>query len=444
MSRQRESTPASVSKGAKQAGEIRDRWSWVEPAVWTDRMLRTLETGVKGGKWFSLIDKVSSRRNLEAAFARVKRNRGAAGVDHVTIERYEADLDANLEKLSRTLLAGTYRPQAIRRRWIPKSGGARHRPLGIPTVQDRVVQSALRHVLEPIYERDFAEQSYGFRPQRSCRTALRRVQELLTNGLTWVVEADFASFFDTIDHDRLMAQVGNKVSDGRVLDLVGRYLAQEVLESTGSWTPERGSPQGAVISPLLANIYLDPLDHAFACLGVEMVRYADDLVILCRSEQEARAALERLESWSTQAGLSLHEEKTGLVDTGSGAGFEFLGYRFVKGRRWPTDTSLRRLKDKVRSQTRRANGQSLDATISKLNPILRGWFGYFQHSGRLTFLRLDGWIRMRLRSILRKRRGGRGRGRGQDHHRWPNAYFAEHGLYSLATAWATVRQSSRR
>lgn len=443
-SRDGEAPPALVSERTKQAGEIRDRWSWVEPCVWTDRMLTALETGVKGGKWFSLIDKVSSRRNLKAAFARVKRNRGAAGIDHKTIEMYESHLDANLEKLSRELLEGTYTPQAILRRWIPKSSGGSLRPLGIPTVQDRVVQSALRQVLEPIYERDFAEQSYGFRPKRSCRDALRRVQELLTGGHGWVVEADFASYFDTMNHSRLLSQVEEKVSDGRVLDLLTRYLNQEVLESTGTWTPERGSPQGSVISPLLANIYLDPLDHLFAGTGAEMVRYADDLVILCRSQAEAEAALARLETWSMQAGLSLHGEKTGIVDTQGGDGFEFLGYRFQQGQRWPTDTSLGNLKDKIRRQTRRANGHSLERIISKLNPILRGWFEYFKHSGRATFPGLDGWTRMRLRSILRKRRGGRGRGRGQDHQRWPNAYFSEHGLYSLAAAWASARQSSRR
>lgn len=433
-----------MSRGTKQAGDIRGRWSWVEPCVWTERMLTTLEAGVKGGKWFSLIDKVSSRRNLMAAFTRVKRNRGAAGVDHVTIKRYESRLEANLEKLSRELREGTYEPQAVRRRWIPKAGGKSDRPLGIPTVQDRVVQGALRQVLEPIYERDFAEQSYGFRPQRSCRDALRRVQSLLESGYVWVVEADFVSYFDRIDHARLQAQVREKVSDGKVLSLVGKYLKQEVVESTGSWTPERGSPQGAVLSPLLANIYLNPLDHLFAELGFEMVRYADDLVVMCRSESDAREALARLESWSTQAGLSLHEEKTGLVDTSSGASFDFLGYRFKQGRHWPSASSLRKLKGKIRLHTRRANGHSLEAIISKLTPILRGWFEYFKHSDHTTFPGLDGWVRMRLRSILRRRQGRRGRGRGDDHHRWPNAYFAERGLYSLRAAHAAACQSSRR
>jgi RNA-directed DNA polymerase len=404
-------------------------------------MLTALEHGVKGGVWFSLIDKVYAERNLRAAFAKVKANRGGPGVDHQTIEMFQAHLGENLHRLSRQLREGTYRPQAIRRAWIPKPGGKEPRPLGIPTVRDRVAQAALRQVLEPIFEPDFAEHSYGFRPNRGCKDALRRVDALLKAGRTWVVDADLRSYFDTIPHGPLMDRVRTKVADGRVLALIQAYLKQEILETAGGWTPERGSPQGAVISPLLSNIYLDPLDHVMAESGIEMVRYADDFVLLCRSESEARAALERVRRWTLSAGLQLHPEKTRIVDATRRGGFDFLGYHFERDRHWPSSKSTRKLREAIRPKTRRTNGHSLDALISNVNRTLVGWFAYFQHSPRSTFVRLDGWVRMRLRSILRKRAGRRGRGRGLDHHRWPNAFFADRGLFSMTAAFDSACQS---
>ncbi|HYK87340.1 MAG TPA: reverse transcriptase domain-containing protein [Acidobacteriota bacterium] len=256
-----EKQPAGVPETATQAGEIRDRWDWVEPSVWTERMLTALEKGVKGGKWFSLVDKVYALANLRAGFAKVKANRGSAGVDHQTIKMFEAHLEENLGKLSRSLREGSYRPEAIRRHWIPKPGSNEKRPLGIPTVRDRVVQAALLNVLEPIFERDFAEQSYGFRPNRGCKDALRRVDELLRRGYTWVVDADLKSYFDTIPHEMLIERVEEKVSDGAVIAMLKGYLKQDVMDAMKQWTPEGGTPQGAIVSPLLSNIYLDPLDH---------------------------------------------------------------------------------------------------------------------------------------------------------------------------------------
>lgn len=435
--------PASVPVEAKQAGETRSRWGWVEPSAWTDRMLATLEQGVKGGKWFSLIDKVASLRVLEAAFWRVKSNRGAPGVDHVTIEKFESNLKQELRQLHQALVSGSYRPQEILRRWIPKLGGG-ERPLGIPTIRDRVVQGALRSVLEPIFERDFAAHSYGFRPGLGCRDALRRVQSLLDHGYTWVVDADFRSYFDTIRHDVLLARVRQKVSDGRVLSLLEEFLNQRILEGLEGWTPTAGTPQGAVISPLLANIYLDPLDHLLTERGFQTVRYADDLVIQCRSQAEAQEALDVLTEWAGQAGLSLHSDKTRLVDATQPGGFDFLGYHFEQGQRWPRKKSLEKLKTKIRQLTKRNNGHSLSRIICELNRVLQGWFGYFKHSHRYTFERLDRWIRVRLRSLLRRRAGLRGRSRGNDHVRWPNAFFAEQGLYSLQKAHAQACQSCRR
>ena len=439
-----EDPPVRVPTGAKQTGEARGRWSWAEPSVWTGRMLRALEEGVKGGKWYSLIDKVYAPRTLRAAFERVKANDGAPGVDHVTVRDFEAHLEENLARLSRSLRDGTYRPQAVRRAWVPKPGRKEKRPLGIPTVRDRVAQTALRSVLEPIFERDFAEHSYGFRPGRGAKDALREVARLLREGHSWVVDADIRSYFDSIPRERLLARVAEKIADGRVLALLGAYLEQEVMEGLARWRPEAGTPQGAVISPLLSNIYLDPLDHKMAERGYAMVRYADDFVILCRTEAEARRALAEVEAWMEEAGLRLHPEKTRVVDAREPGGFDFLGYHFERGYRWPRRKSLRKVKEAIRQKTRRTNGHSLEMIIADVNRTLRGWYEYFKHSHHTTFGPLDAWVRMRLRSILRKRRGRRGRGRGRDHQRWPNAYFAARGLFSLAAAHARTTHSSRR
>jgi RNA-directed DNA polymerase len=404
-------------------------------------MLAALEKGVKGGKWFSLVDKVYALSNLRAGFKKVKSNGGAAGVDHQTTEMFERHLEENLEKLSQSLKEGSYRPQAIRREWIPKPGSKEKRPLGIPTVRDRVVQAALLNVLGPIFERDFAEQSYGFRPNRGCKDALRRVEYLLKRGYSWIVDADLKSYFDTIPHDSMVERVEEKVSDGAVIALVKGYLKQDVMEAMKRWRPEEGTPQGAIISPLLSNIYLDPLDHEMERRGIEMVRYADDFVILCRSQAEAEGAMEEVRQWTGRTGLQLHPTKTRIVDATQRGGFDFLGYHFERNMKWPRTKSLRKFKDTIRAKTKRKNGHSLQAIINDVNRTCRGWFEYFKHSHGTTFVSVDGWIRMRLRSILRKRSGRRGRGRGCDHQRWTNAFFSEQGLFSLVATHATARQS---
>lgn len=438
-----ETKPTTVPE-AKQVGEERGRWAWTEPSVWTERMLTALEVGVKGGIWFSLIDKVYKPGNLRAAFAQVKANQGAAGVDRQTIEMFEANLETNLSKVAQQLADNSYRPQAVRRHWIAKPGSSEQRPLGIPTVRDRVVETALRNVMEPIFERDFAEHSYGFRPRRGCKDALRRVDRLLKAGDTWVVDADLRSYFDTIPKQKLKERVAEKVADSRVLELVEAMLQQEVMDGLEHWTPEAGTPQGAVISPLLSNIYLDPLDWEMAGSGYEMVRYADDFIILCGSEAKARAALAKVQEWTAQAGLRLHPEKTRIVDATERGGFDFLGYHFERGYRWPRRKSVAKLKATIRSKTRRTHGDSLRTIIETVNQTLTGWFGYFKHSHKTAFPPLDKWIRMRLRSILRHRRKRKGRARGTDNVRWPNAYFAAQGLLSLSAARAQLCQSSRR
>jgi len=444
------SAAVSVTRSSTQTAEVRSRWKWTAPSVWTDRMLTTLENGVKGGKWYSLIDKVYSLPNLESAWRRVAANRGAAGVDWVSVSGYARNLAHNTQRLSDSLRTGAYAPQANRRKWIDKPGRKEKRPLGIPTVRDRHAQTALRQVIEPIFERDFSEHSYGFRPGRGCKDALRAVWSAMQEGCLHVLDVDLKSYFDTIPHGRLLERIRSKISDGRVLSLIESYLKQDVMDGLKRWTPETGAPQGAVISPLLSNIYLDPLDHLIASRRWRIVRYADDLVILCRSGAEAAEALEVLRQWVDEHGLQLHPDKTRIVDMTRGkSGFDFLGYHFERGvrsgrlKRWPSRKSLDKFKNAIRHKTHRCNGHSLPEIISRLNASLPGWFAYFQHSDRYTFTALDGWIRMRLRSILRKRQRRRGHGYGPDHLRWPNAYFRQLGLYSLMDAWLAKRQSLR-
>lgn len=442
--------PATVPFAAKQAGETQAlfpfgelvaRWAWVEPSVWSDRMLTALDVGVKGQKWFSLIDKVYAEKNLQAAFREVARNQGAAGVDHVTIEMFEKRLDENLETLSRALWSGDYSPHAVRRTWIPKPGSNEERPLGIPTVRDRVVQNALRHVLEPIFEKEFAPHSFGFRPGRGCHDALARVEQLLEDGYTHVVDADLKGYFDTIDHDILMERIEDRVSDGRVLSLVRTLLGQGILDDGVLTLPEAGSPQGSVLSPLLSNIYLNPLDHLLADAGYAMVRYADDFVVLCRSAAEADAALDLIREWTASARLTLHPVKTQVVTAESG--FDFLGYHFERGYRWPREKSLQNLRARLRPELKRTNGTSLKTIISRINPVLRGWYEYFKYSHWTTFRSVDGWVRGRLRSILRKRAKKKGRGRGSDHQRWLISYFDSLELFSVEWSQMEFSQSAR-
>ena len=405
-------------------------------------MLEALENGVKGSKWFSLIDKVWKEENLSAAWLKTTLNEGSAGVDGQSIGQFNRNLDWELKRLQGQIREGSYQARPVRRQWIDKPGSREKRPLGIPAVRDRIVQGALRNVMEPIWEREFAEHSYGFRPGRGCKDALRRVDRLLESGHTWIVDADLKSYFDTIPQDKLMARVQERISDGRLLSLIEEYLQAGVMDGMKGWEPTlRGTPQGAVISPLLANIYLNALDHLLAAHGYEMTRYADDFVVQCCGQAEAQNALELIGQWVRDNGLMLHPTKTRIVDGTQKGGFDFLGYHFERGMKWPRTKSLDKFKDTVRNKTHRKQRQSLSCVIAGLNPTIRGWFEYFKHSHSSTFRALDGWIRMRLRSILRKNRGGKGRGQGRDHQRWPNAYFEKLGLYSLEEARALASQS---
>jgi RNA-directed DNA polymerase len=285
MSHDAKNNPPEVSARAVLAGEA-DPYGWVERAVWTERMLDALRRGgPEGGRWYWLHDKVFAEKTLRAAYARVKRNGGAPGVDGMTVKAFARRLDEEIARLRAVWLAGTYRPQAIRRTWIPKPGTDEQRPLGIPTVRDRVVQAALVLVLEPIFEPTFSEHSHGVRPGRDAHGALRAVLGHLKAGKVWVVDADLKAYYDSIPHERLLAVVHRRVTDRRVLDLIGAFLKAGVLEGT-EWTePEAGTPQGGVFSPLLANIYLDDLDHRMAQSGTAMERYADDSAPRRRGEE---------------------------------------------------------------------------------------------------------------------------------------------------------------
>jgi len=431
---------ATAMQGRDATGGERHGLWWAEATIWTDRMVSALGNGVKGGKWLSLIDKAVRPATLDIAWQRVARNKGAAGVDGQSIERFAAQSARYLQELQRSLTERSYRPDPVKRVEIPKAHG-KTRPLGIPTVKDRIVQTALKMVIEPIFEVQFRPGSFGFRPGRGCKDALREVDRLLKEGYTHVVDADLKSYCDTIPHGRLMALVKGSISDSRVLALIDGFLQQEIMSEIANWQPTTGTPQGAVLSPLLANLYLHPLDLLMEQGGYRMVRYAEDFVILCASEAETTAALRQVTTWVNANGLTLHPDKTRVGDSAQpGQGFDFLGYRFEAGRRFVRDKSLKAFKDKVRTKTIRSRGASLGRIIGDLNPLLRGWFGYFKHARPRLFRKLDGFIRRRLRAVLRKQERRPSMGRSQaDHTRWTNALFADQGLFTLVTAHEIAR-----
>lgn len=439
----KEKLPVRVPFAVIPVGETPAIEGWAQRAVWTDRMLATLSNDtVKGGRWYALIDKVYSELNLFTAACEVVGKKGAAGVDGQNTTDFDRHLIVETRRLSEQICGQTYQPQAVRRVWIPKPGDpTSKRPLGIPTVRDRVVQKALVSVIEPILDHTFHDRSFGFRHGRSCRDALRIVEQKLSEGYVYVVDADLKGYFDSIPKDRLLKLVQESISDGRVLKLIGQFLDQSILEELREWTPDAGVPQGAVLSPLLSNVYLNPLDHLMDEAGFEMVRYADDFVVLCRSEFEAEVALEMIHEWVLEMGLVLHPTKTKIVDSRVES-FQFLGYSFRGEQIHPRDTSYRKLKDTIRRKTPRNSGLPLEYTIASLNASLRGWFVYFRHARWPVFKAIDGMVRRRLRRILKKRHR-RNPKRLPANQRWPNAYFARMGLYSLREAHIRFDQSRK-
>lgn len=438
--KQRDYTPVTVPFAATPTGETLGIDQWAHRAVWTDRMLDTLlKDKVKGGKWHTLIDKVFSEMNLFCSAHKVLGKKGAAGIDRQTVEQFAEHEREELNRLYQQLRDDSYRPAVVRRVWIPKPGSSDKRPLGIPTVRDRVVQTALVHVIEPILDATFHERSFGFRHGRGCHDALRWVEELLEAGYVYVVDADLKSYFDTIPKDRLMSIVGQKISDRRVLGLVQQFLDQGIMEELRTWTPETGVPQGAVLSPVLANAYLNPLDHQMAQRGFQMVRYADDFVILCRTPEEAARALTAVQDWVKNHGLTLHPEKTRIVNARE-ASFSFLGYSFRGKLRFPRDKSHRKFVESIREMTPRKSGESLEVMIRRINRSTQGWFNYFRHCHWSIYSRYDGMIRRRLRGLLKKRHR-RNRQRLPPHQRWSNAFFTAHGFHSLNAAHTRFVQS---
>lgn len=409
------------------------KWSWVESCVWTPKMCSTLERGVKGGKWFSLIDKVWKIENLRRAFKSVKANRGAAGIDRQTISAYESNLEENLVYLSKQLKAGQYIPKAIRRCYITKPGRKKEkRPIGISTVRDRIVQTALRNVIEPIFENEFAEDSCGFRPRRSAKDALREVRKSLIEGKRHILDADIQGYFDEIGHDLLMDKVRQYISDSRILHLIESYLKVEIDEKGTRHKPSKGSPQGSVISPLLANLFLNDLDHLMVSQGYRMIRYADDFIVLCDRAEECDHALQLIESWCETHKLTLHPDKTKRIEVRGKQGINFLGYFFIhNGRCWISPKSLQRSRENLIPHLKRCNRHGIRGIIELINPKLRGYYEYFKQAGIASHIKIDGWVRMRLRSIIKRQNKGRGIGRGKMHQEYPNAYFADLGLFSL-------------
>jgi RNA-directed DNA polymerase len=402
-------------------------------------------------KAHSLIGRVYDPRNLARAWARVKENRGAGGVDRISIDRFECEHRRYLTVLHQRLAEGSYRPLPVRRVEIDKPGSTAKRPLGIPAVVDRVCQQALRQVLEPIFEPTFSEVSFGFRPERSAHMAMRRIWGQMQEGGRWIVDADIADFFGTISHDRLVALVAERVADSKVLSLIRQILTAGVLRDGVYESAIAGTPQGGVISPLLSNIYLHVFDEQMQRAGFQLTRYADDWLCVCRTREEAERALASARAvLEGQLGLRIHPEKTRIVHVSQG--FEFLGYKIGLGRGLrfksggiglyaiPRQRSIDRFKDKVRALTRRRIAVPLEELIHVLNPVIRGWGMYYRRANvRRLFNRLNRWIVRRIWGWRFKR--------------WRNAgwrtlpetrLYREYGLVNLLQLIPSMREYYRQ
>ena len=389
-------------------------------------------------KAHSLIDKVYRWENLYTAWRRVRRNKGSHGLDRVTICMFEADLVLHLLEIQRKLMQRRYIPTPVRRVYIEKtSDPKKRRPLGIPIVADRIVQQAIFQIVDPLFDPEMSNRSFGFRKGRSAHQALAMLIQDAKEGFRVVLDADIRSFFDQIDHDVAMSCVRERIADGRVLGLIEAFLKAGVSEDGVVTVSLRGTPQGGVISPWIANLVLDNLDKAIEARNWRHVRYADDFVILCHSQEEAISALDLTKEVLEKLNLELHPDKTSLTDFRQG--FEFLGLRFIHHRLGIKPKSIERFKDKVRKLTRRQQGRNVDAVLADLNPVLRGWAGYVGVAEVFHTLRsLDGWVRMRIRAFRLKHKCR------NDNWRLPNRRLAKWGLLSLQNCRPALRLSFAR
>ena len=432
-----ELTTTKTGLGASEPKDVFSRNRTGYP-MWTEAMkaaigsLRRTER-----KWYSLYDKVIAPANLEAAWDRInrrvsgkKRHQGA-GVDGVTVDKFADRAEEQVRKLGEQLGTGRYNPSPVRRQYIPKAGSKKLRPLGLPTVRDRVVQEACRSMIEPIFEAEFLDSSHGFRPGKSVETACGQVEQYLSEGKVWVVDLDIEKCYDSIPHQPLIDRVAQRVADGKVLDLIRRFLKSGVMEEMQVRYETTGTPQGGIVSPVLANIFLHDLDVALQTRGTAWVRYADDVVALCQSREEAEQVLEFIREVLHGMGLKLSPDKTRIVHFDEG--FDYLGWHYQGTKRWPRKKSVDKLRTRIRAMTRRNRPGSLYSICAELAPLQRGWFNFFRNGNcQGTFGMLDKWLRRRLRSLLRRRTKRPGLSRvGCDTHRWPNSYFAYHGFVSL-------------
>jgi len=372
-------------------------------------------------KVHSLIDKVYHKTNLELAWSQVKANGGSGGIDKVNIPAFEKVAEVELARLQQELKEETYQPMPVRRLYIPKRGNPKEkRPLGIPAIRDRVCQQALKNRLEPIFEPLFSECSFGYRPGRSTHQAMRKIYRELMEGCEWIVDADLRNFFGTVHHERLIDMIAEQVSDGRILKLIRQMLEAGYMESGKKYATPSGTPQGSVVSPLFSNIYLNRFDHEMTKKGYRLTRFADDWVILCKTQVEAAKALREARIILESLGLTLHPDKTKI--THIKWGFEFLGYKLKRGKglslplekvkkipriniyAYPTDKSIKRFIDTIRSRTKRRIPLTVYQLIDTINPVIRGWGNYYRKAHvRKLFNRLQGWIIRRIWSHRTKR-----------------------------------------